>query len=91
MQSEVEGVDNENIGFYGICVLHATRPMCESDHDPVNTEVGCIEEEELTCARTEVFDLSLRLFCSVIFLCRYCMCEGVTGLPAVKAFILCFF
>lgn len=83
MQSEVEGVDNENIGFYGICDLHAIHPMCESNHDPVNTEAGCIEEEELTCARTEVFDLSLRFFCSVIFLCWYYMCEGVTWLPAV--------
>lgn len=81
MQSEVEGVDNEGIGFYGICVLHATRPMRESNHDPVNTEAGCIEEEELTCARTEVFDLSLSF--SVIFLCWYCMCEGVTWLHAV--------
>ncbi|KAL6296703.1 hypothetical protein ACE6H2_004845 [Prunus campanulata] len=53
LQSELEGVENENIGFYGICVLHATHPTCESNHDPVNTEAGCIEEEELMCARTE--------------------------------------
>ncbi|KAM2024470.1 hypothetical protein ACFX1X_017492 [Malus domestica] len=50
LQSEAEGVDNENIGFYGKCVLHATHPMCESGHVP---ETGCIEKQELTCARTE--------------------------------------
>lgn len=69
LQSEAEGVDNENIGFYGKCVLHATYPMCESGHVP---ETGCIEKQELTCARTEVFDLTL----------WYCICEGATQLPS---------
>lgn len=58
MQTEVEGVDNENVGFYGRCALHATQPICKSDY-PVDTEAGCLEEEKLACVRTEV--LSLRV------------------------------
>lgn len=54
LQSEVEGVDNENVGFYGRCMLHAAHP-CELDSDPVNIETESTGEKELTCARTEVF------------------------------------
>ncbi|XP_031279661.1 uncharacterized protein LOC116138078 isoform X3 [Pistacia vera] len=53
LQSEVEGVENENVGFYGRCVLHATHPLCESHSDPIDNELDCSGEKELTCARTE--------------------------------------
>ena len=55
MQSEVEGVDNENVGFYGRCMLHAAHPSCELDSDPINVETDSTGEKELTCGRTEVF------------------------------------
>lgn len=54
LQSEVEGVENENVGFYGRCQLHATHPLCESHSDPIDNELNCSREKELTCARTEV-------------------------------------
>ncbi|XP_059592247.1 uncharacterized protein LOC100255892 isoform X4 [Vitis vinifera] len=53
LQSEVEGVDNENVGFYGRCMLHAAHPSCELDSDPINIETDSTGEKELTCARTE--------------------------------------
>ncbi|XP_062098218.1 uncharacterized protein LOC133804082 isoform X3 [Humulus lupulus] len=53
LQSEVEGVDNEKVGFYGRCVLHATHPMCESDCNPGDRVTGSSGSEEVTCARTE--------------------------------------
>ncbi|XP_044471547.1 uncharacterized protein LOC123200432 isoform X5 [Mangifera indica] len=53
LQSEVEGVENENVGFYGRCQLHATHPLCESHSDPIDNELNCSREKELTCARTE--------------------------------------
>ncbi|KAK9280332.1 hypothetical protein L1049_014020 [Liquidambar formosana] len=53
LQSEVEGDDNESVGFYGRCVLHATYPQCESDGEPIDVETGCPEGKELTCSRTE--------------------------------------
>ncbi|XP_050366128.1 uncharacterized protein LOC126784688 isoform X2 [Argentina anserina] len=52
LQTEVEGVDNENVGFYGRCRLHATHSIYKSDY-PVDTEAGCLEEKKLACARTE--------------------------------------
>lgn len=57
LQSEVEGINNENVGFYGRCARHATHPMCESDSDPADTDrvAGGSAVEELTCARTEVY------------------------------------
>ncbi|GAV60562.1 SET domain-containing protein/PHD_2 domain-containing protein/zf-HC5HC2H_2 domain-containing protein [Cephalotus follicularis] len=51
LQSEVEGVDNENVGFYGRCMLHAAYPMCESGTDCVGAET--CSREELSCSRTE--------------------------------------
>ena len=48
MQSEVEGVDNENVGFYGRCT-------CELDSDPIGIETDSTGEKDLTCAQTEVF------------------------------------
>lgn len=56
MQTEVEGVDNENVGFYGRCGLHATHPIYKSEY-PVDTEAGCLDEKKLACARTEVVGL----------------------------------
>jgi hypothetical protein len=54
LQSEIEGVANENVGFYGRCALHATYATSESYCDPINSEIGCQGEKELACARTEV-------------------------------------
>ncbi|XP_075643736.1 uncharacterized protein LOC142614956 isoform X3 [Castanea sativa] len=53
LQSEVEGVDNESVGFYGRCVLHAAYPTTESACDPINSEIGCQGEKEFACTRTE--------------------------------------
>ncbi|KAE8056326.1 hypothetical protein FH972_013108 [Carpinus fangiana] len=53
LQSEIEGVANENVGFYGRCALHATYATSESYCDPINSEIGCQGEKELACARTE--------------------------------------
>lgn len=55
LQSEVEGVDNENVGFYGRCILHAAHPMCESEYNLADRVNGTLGVEESTCARTEVF------------------------------------
>ncbi|CAL5429008.1 unnamed protein product [Camellia sinensis] len=53
LQSEVEGVDDESVGFYGRCALHATYFRCDSDGDPIGTETGHPGDKEYTCARTE--------------------------------------
>eukprot|EP00257_Ricinus_communis_P025810 XP_025013224.1 uncharacterized protein LOC8280110 isoform X2 [Ricinus communis] len=53
LQSEAEGVDNENVGFYGRCVLHATYPTIESACDSAIFEAGYPAEKEVSCARTE--------------------------------------
>ncbi|KAL5853168.1 hypothetical protein ACOSQ3_008286 [Xanthoceras sorbifolium] len=53
LQSEVEGVENENVGFYGRCLLHATHPLCESGSDLIGIKLESSGEKELTCARTE--------------------------------------
>ncbi|KAK3000279.1 hypothetical protein RJ639_024637 [Escallonia herrerae] len=53
LQSEVEGFDDECVGFYGRCDLHATHHQCSSDANPRNTKPDHPGEEELTCARTE--------------------------------------
>ncbi|GMI95088.1 hypothetical protein HRI_003178100 [Hibiscus trionum] len=55
LQSEVEGIDNENVGFYGRCVLHALHPTCESGSDPTHAELSFSRTGESTCARTEGF------------------------------------
>jgi hypothetical protein len=52
LQSEVEGVDNENVGFYGRCELHATQNQHHSDQIQLNT-YDKPDEIEPTCARTE--------------------------------------
>ncbi|KAL6985222.1 hypothetical protein U1Q18_018600 [Sarracenia purpurea var. burkii] len=53
LQSEVEGVDNENVGFYGRCVLHAAYNQCDTDGNPEGTKTGHPGEKEFACARTE--------------------------------------
>ncbi|XP_057511455.1 uncharacterized protein LOC130793670 isoform X2 [Actinidia eriantha] len=52
LQSEVEGADNESVGFYGRCVLHAAYNHCDRDGNPIKNETGTVERE-YTCARTE--------------------------------------
>lgn len=57
LQSEVEGADNENVGFYGRCALHARYAVDECTCDASNNKTGCVGEKEESCARTEVFFL----------------------------------
>ncbi|XP_014504418.1 uncharacterized protein LOC106764634 isoform X4 [Vigna radiata var. radiata] len=52
LQSETEGIDDEKIGFYGRCILHAIEPRYLSMYDPID-EMGNQEEKEFTCARVE--------------------------------------
>ncbi|KAI3512315.1 hypothetical protein L1887_19630 [Cichorium endivia] len=62
LQSEVEGAENENVGFYGRCELHATNDHFKHKTnsqsrqvvcvDESNSQVICVDENE-TCARTE--------------------------------------
>ncbi|XP_017430072.1 uncharacterized protein LOC108337982 isoform X4 [Vigna angularis] len=52
LQSETEGIDDEKIGFYGRCMLHAIEPRYLSMYDPID-EMGNQEEKEFTCARVE--------------------------------------
>lgn len=54
LQSEVEGVDSEKLGFYGRCGLHATFPKSKSGGNSSATKMDCMVERESTCARTEV-------------------------------------
>ena len=58
LQSEVEGIDNENVGFYGRCALHARYAADEYACDAANSKTGCVGEKEESCARTEVYFLS---------------------------------
>lgn len=53
LQSEVEGADNENVGFYGRCALHARYAADECTCDASNNKTGCVGEKEESCARTE--------------------------------------
>ncbi|XP_057721971.1 uncharacterized protein LOC130936023 isoform X1 [Arachis stenosperma] len=52
LQCETEGDDDENVGFYGRCMLHAVDPRYQSKYDPVD-DIDSLEEREFTCARTE--------------------------------------
>lgn len=54
LQSETEGVDNENVGFYGRCLLHATYQSCLADSNSVDTQVESPRNKEFSCARIEV-------------------------------------
>ncbi|KAJ4958628.1 hypothetical protein NE237_025739 [Protea cynaroides] len=53
LQSEVEGVDNENVGFYGRCELHATHYKCVPEDHHVGTKMESPGQRDTTCARTE--------------------------------------
>ncbi|KAJ4827238.1 hypothetical protein Tsubulata_015200 [Turnera subulata] len=53
LQSEVEGLDNENIGFYGSCLIHATNRTKESAHDATSYETSLSRAKTESCARTE--------------------------------------
>ncbi|XP_068647060.1 uncharacterized protein [Aristolochia californica] len=55
LQSEVEGVDNEKVGFYGRCLLHATNNSLHTGNQTlhINAEMEDPAETESTCARTE--------------------------------------
>lgn len=55
LQSEVEGFENENVGFYGRCAIHATKQACNLEHEQSNVSTGGRGDKESTCARTEVF------------------------------------
>ncbi|MED6110151.1 hypothetical protein PIB30_040306 [Stylosanthes scabra] len=52
LQCETEGDDDEKVGFYGRCMLHAVDPRCHPNYDPVD-DIDSLEEREFTCARTE--------------------------------------
>ena len=56
LQSEIEGDDSDQVGFYGRCLLHANPQASCSDNDrdtdKANSETE--REAEPTCARTEV-------------------------------------
>lgn len=56
LQSEVEGVDRDQIGFYGRCFIHADSRAChvENDNDTNKADSETEREGEPTCARTEV-------------------------------------
>ncbi|KAL9226746.1 hypothetical protein vseg_002520 [Gypsophila vaccaria] len=57
LQSEVEGVDSDKVGFYGRCLQHASHTSCivEDDND-VNKEVtDSGQDRQPTCARIEAY------------------------------------
>nr|XP_043611348.1 uncharacterized protein LOC122582981 [Erigeron canadensis] len=54
LQSEVEGSENEKVGFYGRCELHATEDHCHSKTIYQCKQVASLHKKE-TCARTEVY------------------------------------
>eukprot|EP00268_Persea_americana_P028110 TRINITY_DN27341_c0_g1_i5.p1 TRINITY_DN27341_c0_g1~~TRINITY_DN27341_c0_g1_i5.p1 ORF type:complete len:1728 (+),score=355.07 TRINITY_DN27341_c0_g1_i5:389-5185(+) len=53
LQSEIEGVDNDKVGFYGRCLLHATNIGCHTSDHPVDQKEESPKEKDFTCARTE--------------------------------------
>ncbi|KAG1327089.1 hypothetical protein COCNU_01G010230 [Cocos nucifera] len=55
LQSEVEGDDNEKVGFYGRCLDHATFNSFNVDGHPVDPEEEIPRNKDWTCARTEGF------------------------------------
>ena len=66
LQSETEGVDDEKVGFYGRCPLHAIDPICQSEHDSIDSDVCCREEKSLTCARAQVSSLLSKILVGLI-------------------------
>ncbi|XP_019704141.1 uncharacterized protein [Elaeis guineensis] len=55
LQSEVEGDDNDKVGFYGRCLDHATFNSFNLDGHPVDPEEEIPRNRDWTCARTEGF------------------------------------
>ncbi|XP_010541594.1 PREDICTED: uncharacterized protein LOC104815012 [Tarenaya hassleriana] len=55
LQSEVEGDNNENVGFYGRCLYHASTVKHDSGCDPADSRMDDTREQGLTCARIEVY------------------------------------
>ncbi|XP_020265667.1 uncharacterized protein LOC109841184 isoform X2 [Asparagus officinalis] len=53
LQSETEGDDNENLGFYGSCVSHAAQDGFPVDSHTMDAEVG--PKKDWSCARAEGF------------------------------------
>ncbi|CAI9775495.1 unnamed protein product [Fraxinus pennsylvanica] len=53
LQTEAEGNDAENAGFYGRCMLHSTIQQFIPGSYPINTESLHSREKGLTSARTE--------------------------------------
>lgn len=54
LQSEVEGIDNDKVGFYGRCLLHATDVGCHTSDRPIDDKSESPREKDFTCGRTEV-------------------------------------
>ncbi|CAL9075201.1 unnamed protein product [Musa textilis] len=55
LQSEIEGDDNERVGFYGRCPHHATLNSCLPDSHVMDPEEESPRNNDWTCARTEGF------------------------------------
>ncbi|XP_020579340.1 uncharacterized protein LOC110023995 isoform X2 [Phalaenopsis equestris] len=55
LQSEIEGEDNERVGFYGRCVLHSRKNYHHTESQPMDVEAPCPRTNEWACARTEGF------------------------------------
>ncbi|KAK9683551.1 hypothetical protein RND81_10G149400 [Saponaria officinalis] len=57
LQSEVEGVDSDKVGFYGRCLQHAsyTSSILEDDIDVNTTVSDSGQDQQPTCARTEAY------------------------------------
>lgn len=67
MQSEIEGDENESVGFYGRCQVHATHPLCDSGNGRDDSKVDFSGEQEWTCARTEVLLHPTKSYCIYFF------------------------
>ncbi|PKA62451.1 Histone-lysine N-methyltransferase ATX2 [Apostasia shenzhenica] len=57
LQSETEGDDSDKVGFYGRCILHASKHYHDADDDvhSLSAEAVRRREKDWTCARTERF------------------------------------
>ncbi|KAI0488900.1 hypothetical protein KFK09_028739 [Dendrobium nobile] len=55
LQSELEGEDDEKVGFYGNCILHARNNYHHTDSQPMNVKAPNPRIKEWVCARTEGF------------------------------------
>ncbi|CAA7408044.1 unnamed protein product [Spirodela intermedia] len=55
LQSETEGIDNESVGFYGRCLLHAMHYNYHPDGIPMDAGMESPSVKEFSCARTESY------------------------------------